>query len=274
MDAGLTQNKIKAALKALLKKKNHTYADLAKVWDCSVPTVKRQLGPEELPLSRLLRTLEWLSLSLSELHKLAESDDLGSAKFTAKQNEFLAKNPREFSFFMKLYEDMTPAQIAYKFKIPAPVLEKILIQLEKYDLIRVGAGGKVRPFSAKVPWVDGLLAQAHMRKIIDRMAQFQKARITEVLSMKERGLEVPMGGLSWNVGLISEKTYVQFLAKFNKLMDEFTATAKLEEKAMKKSMLKSAVINIGSFLCEHNDPNLYLATDIMDDGLLPPPPQI
>lgn len=271
MDAGLTQNKIKTALKALLKKQSHTYADLAKVWDCSVPTVKRQLGPEELPLSRLLTTLEWLNISLTDLHKLAESEDLAAPKYTAKQNEFLAKNPREFSFLMKLYEEMTPAQIAQKYKLSPAVLEKILIQLEKYDLIRVGAGGKVKPYWARMPGVDGMLAQAHLRRIIDRMAQFQKNRITESLSMQARGLEVSKGGLSFNSGTISEKTYLQFLPKFHQLMDDFAAASKLEGKSLKKSQLKTAVINVGMFLCDTSDPNLKLATDIMDDGLLPPP---
>ena len=92
MDASLAQNKIKAALKQVLKKQNHTYADLAKVWGCSVPTVKRQLGPEEMPLSRLLTALEWLDLTLSDLHKIAESEELEAPKYTQRQNEFLAKN--------------------------------------------------------------------------------------------------------------------------------------------------------------------------------------
>ncbi len=188
MDAGLTQNKIKTALKQLLKKQNHTYADLAKVWDCSLPTVKRQLGAEEMPLSRLLTALEWLDLSLTDLHKLAISEDLTAVKFTLRQNEFLAKNPREFSFFMKLYEGLTPTQIAQKYKLAPTVLEKILIQLEKFDLIRVGSGGRVKPFSDRVPSVDGLLAQAHMRRIIDRMAQFQKIASPKFCRCKRVGL--------------------------------------------------------------------------------------
>jgi len=267
VDSELAQKKIKAAIKQLLKKQNRTYSDLAKVWSCSVPTVKRQLGQEELPLSRLLTLLEWLGLTLSDLHKLADSENVMSPKYTVRQNEFLAKNPREFSFLMKLYEELTPEQIAQKYKLSALTLEKILIQLEKHDLIRVGAGGRVKPFYAKMPSVDGLLGEVHLQRIIDRMATFQKSRIADLLSMHARGLEVPKGGLTWNVSDISEKTYGQFVPKFHQLMEDLVAAAKLEEKSMKKSELKVAVVGFGLFLCEKNDPNLYLAKEIMDDGL-------
>ena len=270
MDASLAQDKIKTALKQVLKKQNHTYGDVAKVWDCSLPTVKRQLGPEELPVSRLLTLLEWLNLSLSDLERLAESEDLASPKYTVKQNEFLAKNPREFSFLMKLYEDLTPDQIAKKYKLTPQVLEKILIQLEKYDLIRVGAGGKTKPFYAKTPGVDGPLAQAHMRRIIDRTAQFHKNRITEILDLQSRGVDVPRGGLTWHTSELSVKTYNEYLTKFRQLMDDLTAIAKIEEKTLKKSDLKMAVANFGLFLCEMDDKNLPLVVDVMDVGLRDP----
>ena len=149
MDSNLAQAKIKTALKQALKKNNHKYSDVAKVWKCSLPTVKRQLGNEELPVSRLLELLDWLNLSLSELQALADSDSLSKPQFTPKQIEFLAKNLREFAFLNKLYEDMSPQQIAKKYKIETSTLDKILRQLEKYDLVRVGAGGQIRPFYSK-----------------------------------------------------------------------------------------------------------------------------
>ncbi len=270
MDASLAQDKIKTALKQCLKKQNHTYGDVAKVWGCSLPTVKRQLGPEELPVSRLLMLLEWLNLSLSDLQKLAESEDLANPKYTVKQNEFLAKNPREFSFLMKLYEDLTPDQIAKKYKLTPQVLEKILIQLEKYDLIRVGAGNKVKPYYQKTPSVDGPLAQAHIRRIIDRTAQFHKNRITEILDLQARGIEVPRGGFTWHTSELSEKTYKEYLGKFRQMMDDLGAVSKIEEKTMKKTDLKMCVANFGFFLCEMDDKNLPLVVDVMDIGLRDP----
>jgi len=267
VDAKLAQDKIKTALKQLLKKQNHTYAAVAKVWDCSIPTVKRQLGAEELPLTRLLTLLEWLNISLADLHKLAESSDLKSPKFTAKQTDFLAKNGREFSFLMKLYEDLTPDQIAKKYKLSPQVLERILINLEKYDLIRVGVGGKVKPFYENTPGVDGALARAHMRRIIDRMAQFHKNHISEVLDRRDRGLEVEKGGLTWHSGDLHPSTYPQFLARFRDLMNELSDVSKLADKTYKKTELKTVVANFGFFMVDHDDQNLPLIHNVFDEDL-------
>ncbi len=256
----------KDSVKTDSQKRGLTYADLAEVWGCSLPTVKRQLGQEELPLSRLLSALEWLNLTLTDLHKLAQSSTLETPKFTQKQNEFLAKNPLEFSFFMKLFEDMSPRQIAQKFKIDSVTLDKILIQLEKHDLIRVGAGGRVKPIFDRPPGVDGLLAEAHTARIIDRISLFHKSRISHHLSRHSRGLPVPKGGLVWHVGEMAEKTYEEFHSKFNALMDDLMAAAKIDENSVKKSQLKVAVVNLGFFICDSNEPDLKLATEVMDEG--------
>jgi DNA-binding CsgD family transcriptional regulator len=263
----MIQQRIKVALKELLKKQGYTYADLAEVWDCSVPTVKRLLGQEELSLSRLLTLLDWLGLSLGELQKLAESEDLARPKYTAKQLEFLAKNAREFSFLMKLYDGMTPEQIARKYKMSAKVVERTLMQLEKFDLIRVGAGGKIKPSYAKVPGVDGPLARANMRRVIDRLSQFYKNRISEVLTEQERGVDGHRGGMTWDAVQISEKSYREFLSRFHKISEEITATAKIEERKLKKSELKVGVFSYGVFMCEQGDPNIRLIADLFDEGL-------
>jgi hypothetical protein len=267
VDAKLTQQKIKSAVKRLLKNQNLTYADLSKVWDCSLPTVKRQLGPEELPLSRLMILLEWLNINLGDLHKLLESEDLERPQYTAKQNEFLAKNPREFSFLMKLYEPDTPEQIAKKYKLTPQVLEKILIHLEKFDLIKIGAGGKVKPAYSEVPRLNGLLAEAHMRRIIDRGGQFQKNKVSEDLAARARGREVHEGRLSWSIKEISVETYHEYKERFMKLLEEMASVSKIEEKTSKKSQLKIAVVSCSLFLCEPDDVHLPLVRDVMAVGL-------
>jgi hypothetical protein len=83
-------------------------------------------------------------------------------------------------------------------------------------------------------------------------------------------VDVPKGGLTWSAAEISEKTYLHYLEKFRQLADEMADTAKLEEKTAKRpSDLKIAVLNVGLFLCDRNDPNVKLATEIMDEGLQP-----
>lgn len=269
MAAELTQKKIKRALKHILKRQNYTYADVAKVWECSLPTVKRQLGAEELPLSRLLILLEWLNLSLGDLYKLSDSEDLDRLRYTDRQNQFLADNPREFSFLMKLYGGLSPEQIGKKYKLSTQVVEKILIRLEKYDLIRVGRGGEVKPFYSKVPVLEGALAKAHAHRVIERAAYFHKHKISEKLSIKSNQGVSSHGSLHWLCEEVSEKSYQEYSSRLGQLMSDLLATSKIESKSLKKSNLKIAVVNLGMFLCEQNDPNLHYMTEAMDVGLLP-----
>ncbi len=235
---------------------------MAKVWQCSLPTVKRQLGNEELPVSRLLSLLEWLDLSLSDLQRLSEADSLTAPRYSARQIEFLSKNLREFGFLMKLYERMTPAQIAKKYKIDASTLERILIQLEKFDLIRVTSTGQVKPAFARAPGLDGALALATVRRQIDSMGQYSKVRIEHTIAQRERGVKTPPGQYSWSLCEVSEASYREFLKNVIRLLENFEQQSKIDEQMVKKSDLKKAVISFGAQLEELDSPHLQLITEI------------
>lgn len=268
MDATLAQNKIKQALKQVLKKRGHTYRDVAKVWNCSVPTVKRQLGNEELPVSRLLILLDWLDLSLGELQKLSEADTLMNPRFTAKQIDFLSKNLREFAFLNKLYEGLTPQQIAKRHKLEPAAVERILIQLEKHDLIRVGAGRKVKPFYSRQPGLEGALASALLRRQVDRMAHYSKIRIAEAIALKERGEKLlAPGAYNWSVAEVSEKSYREFHQKLVKTFEDFEAQSKIDRDTLAESEIKHAVVSFSTQLEESNSPSLKIVTETFDDYL-------
>lgn len=267
MDATLAQMKIKSALKSLIKSRGFTFQDVAELWQCSLPTVKRQLGPEELPVSRLLSLLDWLGLSLGELQKLAESGDLDRPRFTVKQIEYLAKNLRSFGFLMKLYEGLTPQQIAKKYGLDSALTEKILLQLERVDLIRVNTAGKVRPVYADLPPLDGQLALATMRKQIDRMGEFMKLKIADTVEMRQRGVELPPGQYSWSLSDVTEASYREFLKRVERLLADFADQCKLDEMAKNKKSLKKAVISFGAQLEDAHSPRLQLITEVFTDEL-------
>ena len=263
----LWQIKIKTALKQVLKQRQHTYKDLAAVWECSEPTVKRLLGSEELSLSRLLVLLDWLDLSLSDLHKLADSASLEAPRWTAKQIDFLARNTKHFAFLIKLYEGQTPQRIAQNYKISAADLEKILIQLEKFDLVRVPRSGAVKPFYPKMPRLEGALGSVHMRQIIDRVAAYFKVRIAQSLAEKERGLKSAPGGISVSVLEVTEATYLEYVEKIGRLYEDLHATSKLEKDRHGEDKLKCFVSLTGTFLDEKTSADLQLVQDIFGEEL-------
>lgn len=267
METVRAQQKIKQALKDILKKRAHTYADVAKVWDCSLPTVKRLLGNEELPLSRLLVLLDWLDVTLAEIDKLAQTDGIEAPRFTQRQLEFLAKNLREFAFLMKLYQDKTPQQIAKKHGLSPQILDKILIQLEKYDLIRAGPGGKVKTAHAQFPNIGGPLATATIKVQIDRMAQYSKIKIADNIAKRDRGMTLPPGEYSWTIAEVTEKSYLEFFNRVRREFQEFAAQSRLDSRIEKKPDVKTAVISFAAQLEEPTSPHLKIVSEIFDDYL-------
>ncbi|MGE4131249.1 MAG: hypothetical protein AB7F86_06400 [Bdellovibrionales bacterium] len=260
--------RLKKVLKRHLKEQGHTYKDLAKLWACSLPTVKRRLGREEMSLQHLLDLLDWLGLSLQDLHKLMAADAPDENKYTNRQVEFLAKNPREFAFLLKLYSGQKPEQIAKKFSISTAELERILIRLEKYDLIKSRAG-RVQTSYKRSPPLSGPLALAHLNRQVDRMAQFQKSRLQTRLSQQSLGRETDPASMSWTLADISKETYDKFHQRLHQMMDELGEISRLEEKTLKKGSLKTAVISLGMALSKSDDPDLEILHHVFDDALKP-----
>jgi hypothetical protein len=265
----LSLEKIKAALKQVLRQRGLTYKDVAEYWNCSEPTVKRLLGPEELPLSRLLVLLERLSLSLMELHKLTELESLAEPRWTAKQYEFLAKNPKLFGLLMKLYESgATPQTVARKYKISPEDLERMLIQLEKYDIIRVGTKGDVKPFYPRPPRLEGRLGAMHTNRVVDRMSHYFKFRISDSLAKRAKGLTADNGALTFMVHEMTEKTYLEYREKLERLFKDMESAANIEQNIHPKSELKSCVSQMAFFLDRAKSPELATLEDMFAEDLL------
>lgn len=257
MNSEVAQERIKTALKQVLKKQNHTYSDVAKVWECSLPTVKRLLGKEELPLSRLLTLLDWLSLTLSDLQKLSESETLDKPTFTVKQNEFLAKNPAIFALFMKLYEDETPQAVAKKYGIPVAMIVRWVMQLENHDLIRVGAGGKIKPVWPKVPQLNGPLGSAHFKNTMDRFNSYFKEQVAAILGGKKGA-----GTFSWSVMEVRPETWHSYRKQVEKLVTDLEDVAEQERHIYKKSEMKMGILQMGFNLDDIGAPGLKIVEDV------------
>ncbi len=152
--------KIKSVLKGLLKKKGITYEELAQQMECSVPTVTRILGTEELSLNRLLELCEIVEIDLAELAVLTQENGEKEEKFTPEQEKFLAKNKNYLGYLLKLFSGETPKQIAEKNSLTQRSTDKYLIQLEKQELIHVTGKQKVKPAFKRFPTFGKTLGES------------------------------------------------------------------------------------------------------------------
>ena len=237
--------KIKSVIKDLLRKKQITYEDLAQDMECSVPTIKRILGQEELSVNRLLQLCEILDIDLGELNALTnESDGQAGESFNDAQQEFLAKNKAHFSYLMKLFEGKSPKQIAEEFVLTDRSTDKYLIALEKHDLIRVTGKNKVRPtFKGTPSFGQGVLAKVYFESFIHAGSEFFINEIHGALAKQSRKESVKFSAkYSMSTMRVSRASYVAWAKAQEKTYAEFEKLATFEEKTKNPEELFDAVL--------------------------------
>lgn len=251
--------KIKTVLKGLLKRKKITYEGLAESLECSVPTVTRFLGPEELTLTRLLQICEILQVDLADVQNLIASEPPAEEKFTAEQEVFLAKNKNFFAYLMKLFSDETPKQIAEKNKLTSRSTDKYLIGLEKHKLIRVSAKQKVRPAFKTIPMLNyGPLGKTFYEAIIKNAADFFITRITIDMLKPRTEAKLTSSKFSVQTTKVTRASYEAWAAELEKAERAFLRLADFEQNTKPDSELMTAVFVHSRTLVNQNCAELQI----------------
>ncbi len=244
---------IKTVIKDLLKKKKLTYEDVADELDCSVPTVKRILGPEELSLPRLLQLCDLVDINLSDLETLMTISKDPEEAFTKAQEEFLAKNPHFLAYFINLYSE-SPQDIAKRYQLSDRTTDKYRLNLEKMELIKVTAKLKVKPAFKKVPSLGhGILAKAYYRNFINTGAKyFVQAISDKIATLETLNQEKIPQGFTMQTAKCTASSYEKYVRDQNKAREDFFKLAAFEEKSLPVSDLKMSVI-LHAFTCSPID---------------------
>lgn len=264
--------KLKSVIKSILKKKGMTYQDLAQELDCSLPTVNRILGPEDLTLGRTMQICDILDVTFAELAVLSEKQvEEEKQEFTPAQTQFLAKNKMFLAYLMKLYDGQTPAQIALEKKLTPRSTDKYLIALERQGLIRVTGKLRVKPTYKRLPhFGSGPLAELFYLSVIKNSNQFFSDLITEAIYRKNYPNEKKeniRSEFSVEVLKVSRESYEKWCKDQESLMRDFEKLASFEEKSKPESELMTAVIGKTHALVALNDPRLHLIWNTFGDIL-------
>lgn len=250
----MNSQKIKSIFKDLLKKKGITYDEVAEHLNCSLPTVNRMLGPEEITLTRILELCEILDLPFSDLATLTKENTQKEEHFTEGQESFLAKNGPFFSYFMKLLSGETPKQIAEAYGLNQRSNDKYLIALENQGLIKVTGKNKVRPLFQSMPALrKGPLGKTFYEKIIGAGSRFFIDHI-------RRSFQGDAGTTPARVAVhalkMSKSSYERFVEEQERLFSHYQQISDLEEKIKKSNELMTAVIMSGHTLANNDDEGL------------------
>lgn len=258
--------KIKEAIKVLLKKKDFTYEDLAEQLECSVPTIKRVLGPEELSLSRLFQLCEILDVSFADLEAMTKTAGEREETFTPEQEAFLAKNKNYFAYLMQIFSGETPKQIAEKHKLTDRATDKYLIGLEKLELIRVTGKQKVKPaFKALPSFGIGVLARAYFESLINSSARYFINVISAGLNKQKDSENGDTAKFSFAGMKVTRESYLAYTAERNRAFREFEKLATFEEKTKKPSELMVAVILEANSLVREDHKDIQIIENSMGE---------
>lgn len=255
--------KIKIVLKTMLKNQKKTFDQLAEHLDCSVPTIKRILGKEDLTLTRLLKICEFLDVSLSDIETLTNEIKKERFQLTPEQIEFLSSHLGHFAFFMSLCStELTAQEIADKNKLTRPSLEKYLLELENYGLIRVN-GLDARPIMSGAPELGAQLASHYYERTIASVGRFY----TEWIRLQEEKRRTNQKSLPRcvfsTIGMeLSEESYLEWQRELSIRLDELERRSVFEKKAFPKEQLRQVVVTSASAITNYDEPLLELFADI------------
>lgn len=242
---------IKRSLKQLLKNRKLKYSDLALHLGCSIPTIKRMLSSEEISLSRLLQICDFLDVNLTDLESMAKSGKQEVYKFTEKQEIFLVGHKNYFAFLVEIYNGSSPEQIAKKYQLTDRSLQKYLLGLEKYDLIKVSGKNKIRPYYENLPSLGkGPLGTAYYRSLIQNSAHFFTEQIGDKMAGRIANRKEIAEGFSIMTMNIDLPTYSLWVEEFKKKLSELGRISDFQEKTKNKADLKTAVFLFASSMVD------------------------
>jgi transcriptional regulator with XRE-family HTH domain len=134
---------VKTALKQILKSRKLTYQDVAEKTNTSEITIKRFFADDNYS-AKLFKICEQLDISLFDLVELAKGGERQHFELTDKQDKFFTSNIGHFAIFRELYRGHSVKAIKARWELTQQEMFKVLMDLEKIDLIEVHAKDKVR----------------------------------------------------------------------------------------------------------------------------------
>lgn len=136
---------LRAILKKHLEQKKITYAALAKSIGVSLPTVKRWLTKDDLPVEGLDAILNVLNLTWRELIQALEVHEIHRQMASEAHENFLVTQCKEGFVFILLFHNYTFAEVQALLGLSTVELETIMLKLDRHGFIAYKSPTDFRP---------------------------------------------------------------------------------------------------------------------------------
>lgn len=226
--------KIPATLKSLLRSRRVKYRDLARALGMSESGVKKLLTAKDLSTRRLMAILEVLEISFGDFCDLISEEPIREVSLTPKQEAALFKNFTCFQiYWLMVIEQLSLSEIKERFHLTQKVISRCLRLLDSIGMIRWVEGEKFQaPKTRLFRWVSkGPLLQ-HINR------NWSQYVLRETLSLTESGQKPNEAFHSLNALFLSERTYREFRASLERLINEFSRRSERESLTHRRDHLK------------------------------------
>jgi len=159
-------------VKVQLKKRGITYRELAHALGLSESAVKQMFATGDMNLSRLDRICDILSMDISDLIGAMEANSPRLTSLTLAQEKQLIGNPKLLVVAYCLVNHWTFEQILASFEIDEPEGIKLLIQLDRMQLIELLPGNRAKVLVASnFDWLPNGPIETFFRKEAQAMGR-------------------------------------------------------------------------------------------------------
>ena len=144
MTRDLANSRLRTTIKALMKSRKVSYADLAAGLAVSMSTIKRLVNHDDLSMARLEQVAEFFDLDVFELIALAKESRIRGVLLSEEQEGYLATHKTAARYYWLLLNGAQPATIEQRLDLTPLAGRRQLEAFEAAGLIRRGPKGGVR----------------------------------------------------------------------------------------------------------------------------------
>ncbi len=142
-------NQIILTLKKTLKANGIKYIDVAKYLHISESSIKRQFTQGDISLSRLEKICELINMDISDLLELVHLESMQVEQLTIAQERKIVSNTKLMLVTISVLNNLSFEQIFQLYNFDEPELIKLLLQLEKINLIQLSPDNKIKPLISR-----------------------------------------------------------------------------------------------------------------------------
>ena len=142
-------NQIILTLKKTLKANGIKYIDVANYLHISESSIKRQFTQGDISLSRLEKICELINMDISDLLELVHLESMQVEQLTIAQERKIVSNTKLMLVTISVLNNLSFEQIYQLYNFDQPELIKLLLQLEKINLIQLSPDNKIKPLISR-----------------------------------------------------------------------------------------------------------------------------